>query len=391
MKLLKLIFSHRFLSAFSIIHNNLLIFAFISNKDSVKKYIFRALLIVAGLSLFSCSTELDINGNKKDVMIVYGILDGSTSTQYIKINRAFLGEGNALEYSLIPDSTLYPYLLDVKLDVLDENGHSVLSAPLQADTVNIWKDGGVFFTGYQPYYRFDFKAYSSILASINQFTNDTTWLLNTYTYKLTITDPVTGKIYESESPGLGNLTMENPSSSAINISFTADQSSSLKFKSIKNGKLYEGEFVIHYYEVYASNPSDTIEKTVVWSLGSEKSETTASGTTMEIGYNNWTFFDLLGKNLEHREDVTRYTGYVDVYVSVGAEDLSTYIDVNQPSNSIIQERPSFSNISNGIGLFSSKYVFRHKQIKLKGSTIELISTHPSTSDLNFDGELPNLP
>lgn len=324
-------------------------------------------------------------------MIVYGILDGSTSVQYIKINRAYLGEGNALEYSQIPDSTLYPYLLDVKLDVLNENGQSVLPAPLQADTVNIWKNGGVFFTGYQPYYRFDFKDYIDILDTVNPYTHDTTWLLTKYTYKLIITDPVTGNIYESEAPGLGNLTMDNPSSSAINISFTSDQSSSVKFKSIKNGKLYEGKFIIHYYEVYAGNPSDTIEKTISWSLGSKKSETTSGGTTMELGYSNWSFFDLLGQNLEHREDVTRFTGYVDVFVTVGAEDMSTYIDVNQPSNSIIQEKPSFSNISNGIGLFTSKYVFRHKPLKLKGTTIELLNTHPSTSDLNFEGELPNLP
>ena len=31
------------------------------------------------------------------------------------------------------------------------------------------------------------------------------------------------------------------------------------------------------------------------------------------------------------------------------------MDVNAPTTSIVQERPAYSNISNGMGLFSSRY------------------------------------
>jgi hypothetical protein len=350
----------------------------------VKKY-FIPLLAIGALVFASCSTELDINGNKKDVMVVYGILDASSQYQYIKINRAFLGEGNALEYAQIPDSTLYPYLLDVKLDVLNASGNSVLTSPLDVDTVNIWKDGGVFFSGLQPYYRIKMRDYS-----VN-YSGDTTWLNPNYTYKLTISDPVTGNIYESEAPGLGNLSITTPSSWVANVTFDQDQTSSIKFSSISNGKLYDGKITIHYYEIYDSNPGDTIEKTIVWELGSIKSSTIDGDEDLNINYSNWTFFDMLAANIEVRDDVTRYMGYVDFYVTVGAEDLSTYIDVNQPSNSIIQERPSFSNISNGIGLFSSKYTYSHKNIKINYETLVMLPTHSNTANLRFDETNPGLP
>jgi hypothetical protein len=359
----------------------------------VKKVLSILILTATAYSFFSCSTELDINGNKKEVMVVYGILDAASSTQYIKINRAFLGEGNALEYAQIPDSTLYPYLLDVKLDVVNSNGQSVLSTPLTADTVNVYKDGGgVFFSGYQTYYRFDFKSNIAALATINTFTNDTTWLKSDYRYKLIIIDNVTGNIYESEAPGLSNILIETPPSSSTTISFYTDNQSNVKFSSVKNGKIYEGKFTFHYYEIYDSNPTDTIEKTIDWNLATVKSDNTSGGELLYMNYSNWTFYDLLGQAIEQRDDVQRYTGYVFLSITIGAEDLNTYMDVNQPSNTLIQDKPSFSNISNGIGLFTSRYSYRRSRpMKLNTNTKDLLKTHPSTENLNFIGELPNLP
>ncbi|KAF5041792.1 hypothetical protein DSECCO2_519330 [anaerobic digester metagenome] len=349
---------------------------------SVKKILFRSFIAVIAVVFLSCSTELDINGDKKDVMIVYGILDASTSTQYIKINRAFLGEGNALEYAQIPDSTLYPYLLDVTLDILNSSGQ--LIRHYVADTVNIWKDGGEFFTGYQPYYRFKLDLYTTTYAG------DTIWLNSSYTYKLTITDPVTGNIYESECPGISSFVLDKPSPSSTIISFATDGIRNIEFNSVPKGKLYEVKFLFHYYEVYDSNPGDTIEKVTDWTLGSTTSVSTEGGENLNIPYNNWDFFFLLGQRLEVREDVTRFPGYIYLSCTIGAEDLNTYIDVNQPSNSIIQERPSFSNITNGIGLFSSKFTYA-KSFKLHENTVDLLKTGQYTSQLNFESYWPNFP
>lgn len=349
---------------------------------SVKKILFKAVIAIIAVAFLSCSTELDINGNKKEVMIVYGILDASTKTQYIKINRAFLGEGNALEYAQIPDSTLYPYLLNVTLDVLNSSGQQIRH--YVADTVNIWKNGGVFFTGYQPYYRFKLDLYTTT------YVGDTIWLNSSYTYKLTITDPVTGNIYESEAPGISSFILEKPSPSSTTISFSTEGTKNVEFNSVANGKLYEIKYLFHYYEVYDSNPGDTIEKVNEWTLGSATSVATLGGENLNIPYSNWDFFYLLGQRLEARDDVTRFPGYVYISCTVGAEDLNTYIDVNQPSNSIIQERPSFSNITNGIGLFSSKFIYT-KSFRLHDNTVELLKTGQYTSDLNFESYWPNFP
>jgi hypothetical protein len=55
-------------------------------------------------TLCGCSSELDINAPYKDITIVYGLLDSRDPIQFIKVNKAFLGEGDAYVFAQIPDS-----------------------------------------------------------------------------------------------------------------------------------------------------------------------------------------------------------------------------------------------------------------------------------------------
>jgi hypothetical protein len=74
----------------------------------------------------------------------------------------------------------------------------------------------------------------------------------------------------------------------------------------------------------------------------------------------------------------RYTNDVDFIISVAAADLNTYMEVNEPSNSIIQERPEYTNIDNGTGIFSSRY----RNIRTK-------KVHPETIE-EIRSQLPGL-
>jgi len=41
-------------------------------------------------------------------------------------------------------------------------------------------------------------------------------------------------------------------------------------------------------------------------------------------------------------------------LTMGNNDLKSYIEVNSPSTGVVQERPIYTNVSNGIGLFASR-------------------------------------
>jgi len=350
-------------------------------KDTMKRLAF-ALIIPLAILMNACSTDLDINGDRKEVTIVYGILDATSQYQYIKINRAFLGDGNALLFAQIPDSTLYPYLLNVKLQAFDNSNNMV--EEYIADTVHIYKESDIFYDGYQPYYRFIIPTYYST------YNSDTAWLNYNYTYKIVITNPVTGNICESETPVIKNFTLEKPSPYSPTISFASDNTNSIDWKSATNGKRYEVKFIFTYYEIYTANQLDTIEKTNSWTIGTTTSNSTAGGENMVLNYNNQDFFYLLGARLEERPDVQRYPGKVKLILTIATDEMNTYIDVNQPSNSIIQEKPSYTNISNGVGLFASKYI-RTQYYNLNVNSLDTLKYGRYTKNLNFNNYFPNFP
>ena len=55
------------------------------------------------------------------------------------------------------------------------------------------------------------------------------------------------------------------------------------------------------------------------------------------------------------EDIIRtILDSVQIYIYAGDETLSNYMSVSTPPNTIVQERPTFSNINGGLGIFASR-------------------------------------
>ncbi|MEM7509373.1 MAG: hypothetical protein AAF388_00490 [Bacteroidota bacterium] len=55
-------------------------------------------ILLAGILLTSCETEIDANAPEKDIWVVYGVLNPDSEVQYVRISRGFLPEGDAAEF-----------------------------------------------------------------------------------------------------------------------------------------------------------------------------------------------------------------------------------------------------------------------------------------------------
>ena len=92
----------------------------------------------------SCETDFDVHATWEEITIVYGLLDQSQERQYIKINKAYLGAGDALQMATIADSVNFlPENMEVKLHKIQSN--DTLSSITLYDTI-IEKDDGLFAT-----------------------------------------------------------------------------------------------------------------------------------------------------------------------------------------------------------------------------------------------------
>ena len=94
------------------------------------------------LILNSCSSDFDLNAPYKSVPIVYGLLDQSLDTQFIKINRSYLGDANNVQSASINDSTHYQSIVaSVREYGVGDTINPINSYPLEEMWVSNIEDG----------------------------------------------------------------------------------------------------------------------------------------------------------------------------------------------------------------------------------------------------------
>ncbi len=313
--------------------------------------LFRLIPLCVLLLFASCSTDVDNYADYKDITVVYGLLESSSDTTWIKINKAFLGPGNALIIAKDPDSSNYQTKLDARL--IGRKGNTELPV-IMLDTITIQNklpgDSIFYFPNQLMYYA-------------------TTQLDPAATYRLEIARG--NEIIQAET----NIVRDFPINLPVNrINFHLTSGGRVTWNSAVNGKRYEVRLLFHYRELRPNSP-DTTSHTLNWRLGTYTSNTLQGGEGMEALYIGDDFYSRLGAQLENILNVKRWAGPVDVVIATAADDLNTYIEVNAPSNSIIQEVPEFTNIENGVGIFSSRYT-KVKRLQLSvGSEIKLVEDY----------------
>jgi hypothetical protein len=307
-----------------------------------KSILFTLLLIVPLLMVFiSCTTDFDVTADYKDITVVYGILSQNDTVHYIRINKAFLGEGNALEYAQNPDSSSYGGNIDATLEEVTETGTSNL---MTLDTITLYdKDSGTF---YYP---------DQLVYTVNAILNPKS------TYNLNIRNRRNGNEVSSSTKLVQNFSITKPGSGTKSLNFKKATTSSQKFEwvSAVNGRLYQPVIIFYFKETSA--PGDTIIRSVEWPLSSKKSTSLDGGDNMQVEYLNADFYNICNSKIpysdasEEEAVLGRKADHIELIFTVVGDDLSTYLDVSEPSTGVLMEKPEYSNITNGIGVFSARY------------------------------------
>jgi len=331
----------------------------------MKKYILITLLAVVAFS--ACRTDFEINAAWKDMTVVYGLLNQNDSVHYIKINKAYLGEDNALTMAQNPDSCSYGNNLEVRMEEWDVNGNQTNLWYL--DTTTIYKkESGVFYNPKQVLYKF-----TGQLDTLNKDKE----------YRLFIKNKSNGKIISSKTKLVHKFGISKPMS-GTQVNLTATNAIKVQWEPAVNGKLYQVIIRFTYREKNIIT-NDSIVKTLDWNLGSYTSENIdGTGPTLETSYYGQNFFQFLHDNISVDPNIIRVaTGYPLQFIfSVAADEFNTYMEVNQPSSSIVQEKPEYTNISNGIGIFSSRYQMNRK-LYINAVSMDSLYNGSKTKDLNF--------
>ena len=153
---------------------------------------------------------------------------------------------------------------------------------------------------------------------------------------------------------------------------------------------YEPVLRFHYYELY-SGSTDTIEKYIDWVLPTQSADDVSGAGSQTIDISNNGFYDFIKNNVKPVEiNGHRLCGSVDFMVTAGGEEYDTYLRVNGPSYSLVQDRPEYTNVENGFGLMSSRYtVSKNRRLSpLAEDEILLLKIKVEGEDVSL-GFIPN--
>lgn len=299
-----------------------------------------SLLFVSIALLSACSTKLDVTGSYKETMVVYGLLDQSQPKQYIKINKAFLGEGNAFTYAKIKDSTQYVNALTVKLKRLSDNTEYTLTPDN-----SIQKSPGTFYGPDQTnaIYSFNSTGPAALTAASN--------------YELTIKNSETGTQVSSQTSLITDVNFNSPSPVVPAFGFLFANNDNYEYQvrwtSGLNARLYQVVIRLNYIDSLASG---NVTQSLDWVFPELTTQSLAGGEDMKNDFVGQNFMRFIGNQLhDYTGLLARRALKVDLILIAGGDELSTFIDVNKPSTSIVQQKPIYTNITNGLGVFSSRY------------------------------------
>ena len=322
--------------------------------------------------LVSCSTDVDMYADYKDVAIIYAMINPRTDTNYVKITRAFCGTNDnhidANEVALIYDSSNYPGKLDVRIiELKNTNGgpYEPTNRELILDTMTIHnKEEGTFYAPHQLIYY-----------TTEQFNTSANG--SRYKYRLVIVKP-DGDTVTALTSVVGNEEFEIVSSST---NFEINHTNSLGkilFRADGSASLYDIRMQFNYREQLSGQ--EMKYKNVSRSFGTKPLyDFPRIDNTDNIYYQeyslNWLFNALANAiggdtivNPNH-PNVVRYFDDFVISISAGGDELNYYYLANQAQlSSPIALISTYTNITGGYGLFSSRTTIE-KKTKLSASAL----------------------
>ncbi|HEV7230247.1 MAG TPA: hypothetical protein VGO45_02900 [Bacteroidia bacterium] len=334
------------------------------------------LFFVSALLFSACKTDFKLTAPWKEQMVIFGLLNQSDTVQYIRINKTYLGEGNAYTMGAISDSINYKYLLNVTVS-RSLNG---VETNLPVDTTtSLVQDPGAFASSpNQILYRIKTPLSANLL-------NEAA------VYKLTVMNPVTGytakgstSLVKGVSNGPGAMSITAPYSGSTSFNFyNTTAPFKIEWLSGANAKVYEPILRFHYTEYSVSG---TTNKYVDKDFGQISTVGTGGGEDLYVTLSYSDFLSFLNSSIADDPTVgKRVFGKCDIIFYVASDEFNTYMEVNKPVSSITGDKPIYTNITNGIGLFSARYTFNGSNYSkpLNNQTVTNASIDPLTCHLHF--------
>jgi len=320
----------------------------------------RLLLLVLAIAFtIGCSNDFELNEPKVETPVVYGILDPADANQFIRVERAFADPAiSAVEIAQNADSLYYDNIT-VKLV---KEGQEYIGEQVDGADFGLPRDtDGTFASSPNTLYRFDTE-------SLELETGQAIDLVIEGVFE---DRPVTSATTVIDRPGVSFPSPEGGSE----FDFIEGQPLRFNWGAREGNVLYALELQFNFIEVRGG---EQVEKSIVWPLANSVEET-------EFTLDPQEFYQFIGGAFEAEEDVLRFIVDADYKLTAGDNSLADLDRIAGSNLGITSsgEVPTYTNITEGLGIFGAKHSYLISDVGLGGDTKDSLRNGRFTKDLNF--------
>lgn len=307
--------------------------------------------LVLGLIFWqSCSNDLDLNADWQDIPIVYGLIDINDENHYIRVEKAFLDpETSAVEVAQIADSIYYD---NISVSIQVNGNQTVNFVRVNGEDEGIFKEPGTFANSPNILYKIS-------QAEANFQPGDVLDLMINRGDNLPVVTAQTIVVGTADirTPGNTFAGEKKP------LFFRNNPPTTILWNASEFAPVYDLKLRFTYEEFLATNPGQRDSFTIVLDIDKElenEGGNSSVGVSGLQGVRESTFFAFLANNIPVKEGYQRVFKRIDIQVTGGSQEIQETFNILNANTGITssQDIPTYTNLSEGRGIFASRNMIR---------------------------------
>jgi hypothetical protein len=318
------------------------------------------LILVFIAALFAgCTEEVNLYSDGQPVPIVYCLLDPAADVQIVRLGRSYRGGADAMNQSPEIDSTVWKIPHEVYME--EYAGEKRIKTYQFEPYAGITKDSGFFPVA-------NLRLYSSAFKPVPG-----------HFYQLYVYFPDLNIMSSARTTVHGYPDIVDPLPLSIRkINFEAGQPYTIRW--------FPGPYTGVYQMIFRLNYRDSTAAGVEFKTADYASEGIYNLKTdqmLEYPMGGPSFFTAMAKEIPVISGVVREVVSVEFIMISGGADLGIHYRSGLETGSNFTNLMEYSNIGNGMGIFSSRSISRIPNLSLSVVTIDELARGEKTKALGF--------
>lgn len=325
-------------------------------------------LVLVTLFFSACTTDFQLEGEWKDIPVVYGFISVTDTAHYVRVEKAFLEPGgDANKIAQIPDSLYYDHAT-VQIKNID-TGEIFDLEKVDGNLEGYQRDAGVFANA--PNYLYKIKAEQAGFEGGENI-------------QIIVNTGNDEKLIKGETKVLEPIV---PSENLPNQSLALDDYDrilTIQWGHGEETKIFDLRMIVRYKES-VPNTSDYVDKSVEWLLD-RRLLNDDKRTKSSFKFAAEEFYKFLGQAIDENPAVERTNLRVDINIVGGGAEFLEYLTISDANLGITSSNqvPVYTNLSEGYGIFTSKGFAAREGLYLNVVALDSLESGIYTKLLNFN-------